>query len=106
MLLRGKKILVTGADGFIGSHLVEHLAGLGHDVRAFVLYNSIGSRGWLDAATLGKNVEFFAGDIRDAGSVHAAVQECQVVLHLAALVSIPYSYQAPESYIDTNIRGR
>jgi dTDP-glucose 4,6-dehydratase len=105
MRLEGKKILVTGADGFIGSHLVEHLAGRGHDVRAFVLYNSLGSRGWLDGASLGKNVEFFAGDIRDAGSVHSATRGCQVVFHLAALISIPYSYQAPESYIDTNIRG-
>jgi len=105
MQLKGKKILVTGADGFIGSHLVEHLAGLGHEVRAFVLYNSLGSRGWLDGASFGRNVEFFAGDIRDAGSVRTAVQGCQVVLHLAALISIPYSYRAPESYIDTNIRG-
>jgi len=105
MRLEGKKILVTGADGFIGSHLVEHLASLGHDVRAFVFYNSLGSRGWLDGASLGPKVEFFAGDVRDAGSVRSAVSGCQVVLHLAALISIPYSYQAPESYIDTNIRG-
>jgi NAD dependent epimerase/dehydratase len=105
MRLDGKKILVTGADGFIGSHLVEHLAGRGHDVRAFVFYNSIGSRGWLDGAALGKNVEFFAGDIRDAASVRTALRGCQVVMHLAALISIPYSYQAPESFIDTNIRG-
>ena len=105
MLLKNKKILVTGADGFIGSHLVEHLAGQGHDVRAFVLYNSFGSRGWLDSAPLARNVEFVAGDIRDAQSVHAAVQGCQVVMHLAALISIPYSYQAPESYLDTNVRG-
>jgi NAD dependent epimerase/dehydratase len=103
--LNGKKILVTGADGFIGSHLVEHLAAQGHDVRAFVLYNSIGSRGWLDSAQLPPSVEFVAGDIRDAQSVRAATQGCQVVLHLAALISIPYSYQAPESYLDTNVRG-
>lgn len=105
MRLADKKILVTGADGFIGSHLVEHLAGQGHQVRAFVLYNSLGSRGWLDTATLGGNVEFFAGDIRDAQSVRAAVQGCQVIMHLAALISIPYSYQSPESYLDTNVRG-
>lgn len=105
MLLKNKKILVTGADGFIGSHLVEHLAAQGHDVRAFVLYNSVGSHGWLDSAQLPASVEFVAGDIRDAQSVRAAVQGCQVVLHLAALISIPYSYRAPESYLDTNVRG-
>ena len=105
MLLKNRKILVTGADGFIGSHLVEHLAGQGHDVRAFVLYNSFDSRGWLDSAQLARGVEFVAGDIRDAQSVRAAVQGCQVILHLAALISIPYSYQAPESYLDTNVRG-
>ena len=105
MRLAKKKILVTGADGFIGSHLVEYLADQGHDVRAFVLYNSFGSRGWLDSAKLARSVEFAAGDIRDAQSVRAAMQGCQVVLHLAALISIPYSYQAPESYLDTNVRG-
>lgn len=105
MVLAGKKILVTGADGFIGSHLVEHLAAQGHAVRAFVLYNSLGSRGWLDSAPLGGNVEFLSGDIRDAQSVRAAVRGCQVVMHLAALISIPYSYQAPESFLDTNVRG-
>lgn len=105
MLLKNRKILVTGADGFIGSHLVEHLVGEGHDVRAFVLYNSFGSRGWLDSAQLARNVEFVAGDVRDMQSVRAAMQGCQVVLHLAALISIPYSYQAPESYLDTNVRG-
>ena len=105
MLLKNKKILVTGADGFIGSHLVEHLVAQGHDVKAFVLYNSLGSRGWLDSARLPAGVEFVAGDIRDAQSVRTAVQGCQVVLHLAALISIPYSYRAPESYLDTNVRG-
>jgi len=105
MLLKNKKILITGADGFIGSHLVEHLVSEGHDVRALVLYNSFGSRGWLDSATLQKKIEIVAGDIRDAQSVRAAVKGCDVVLHLAALISIPYSYQAPESYLDTNIRG-
>jgi NAD dependent epimerase/dehydratase len=105
MLLKGKKILVTGADGFIGSHLVEHLASEGHDVRAFVLYNSFGSRGWLDSASGDKKIEVAAGDIRDAQSVRAAVKGCHVVFHLAALISIPYSYQAPESFLDTNVRG-
>jgi NAD dependent epimerase/dehydratase len=105
VLLRNKKILVTGADGFIGSHLVEYLVGRGHDVRAFVLYNSFGSRGWLDSTQFAHDVEFVAGDIRDAQSVCAAMQGCQVVMHLAALISIPYSYQAPESYLDTNVRG-
>ena len=105
MLLKNRKILVTGADGFIGSHLVEHLVGHGHDVRAFVLYNSLGSRGWLESAQIARNVEFVAGDVRDVQSVRAAMQGCQVVLHLAALISIPYSYQAPESYLDTNVRG-
>lgn len=105
MRLEGKKILVTGADGFIGSHLVEHLAGQGHSVRAFVLYNSLGSRGWLDSAKLGPNVEFYAGDVRDAQSVRGAVRDCQVVMHLAALIAIPYSYLAPGSYVDTNVHG-
>ena len=105
MRLEDKKILVTGADGFIGSHLVEHLASEGRQVRAFVLYNSLGSRGWLDSASFDGNVEFVAGDIRDSQSVLGAMQGCQVVLHLAALISIPYSYQAPDSYLDTNVRG-
>src|SRR5713226_5524402 len=105
MLLKDKKILVTGADGFIGSHLVEHLVSLGYDVRAFVLYNSFGSRGWLDSASVDKKMEIVAGDIRDAQSVRSAVKGCQVVLHLAALISIPYSYHAPESFLDTNVRG-
>ena len=105
MQLGNKKILVTGADGFIGSHLVEHLTQGGCAVRAFVLYNSQGSRGWLDSSKVAGDVEFFAGDIRDAQSVRSAMQGCQVVLHLAALISIPYSYQAPESYLDTNVRG-
>lgn len=105
MVLENKKILVTGADGFIGSHLVEHLAGKGYDVRAFVLYNSLGSRGWLDSASLDRKVEVVSGDIRDAQSVRTAVHGCQVVLHLAALISIPYSYHAPESFLDTNVRG-
>ena len=102
-----QKILVTGADGFIGSHLVEHLVRLGHDVRAFVLYNSFNSWGWLDSGApdvVGK-FEVFAGDIRDPHGVRAAMQDCEVVLHLAALIGIPYSYHSPDTYVDTNIKG-
>jgi NAD dependent epimerase/dehydratase len=101
------KILVTGADGFIGSHLVEALLARGCDVRAFVLYNSFGSRGWLD--TLPKatkaGLDVFAGDIRDPHGVRAAMMGCSVVLHLAALIAIPYSYHSPDTYIDTNVKG-
>jgi dTDP-glucose 4,6-dehydratase len=101
------KILVTGADGFIGSHLVETLARSGCDVRAFVLYNSFNSRGWLDESDpdLTRNIEFVAGDIRDPDVVRLAVQGCDTVLHLAALIAIPFSYQAPAAYVDTNIKG-
>jgi dTDP-glucose 4,6-dehydratase len=105
MELERKKILVTGADGFIGSHLVETLVAEGHDVRAFVLYNSLGSHGWLDSSELQDKVEIVAGDIRDPLCVRNAVKGCDIVLHLAALISIPYSYRAPDSYVDTNIRG-
>jgi NAD dependent epimerase/dehydratase len=101
------KILVTGADGFIGSHLVEHLVRQGYDVRAFVLYNSFNSWGWLDSCApdvVGK-FEVFAGDIRDPHGVRAAMQDCDVVLHLAALIGIPYSYHSPDTYVDTNIKG-
>jgi len=102
-----QKILVTGADGFIGSHLVEHLVTAGHAVRAFVLYNSFGSAGWLDAidGDALKGVDVFPGDIRDPGRVKAAVAGCDRVLHLAALISIPYSYLAPHSFTDTNVGG-
>jgi dTDP-glucose 4,6-dehydratase len=98
------KILVTGADGFIGSHLVEELAKRGRSVRAFVMYNSFGSRGWLDTCDIG-DVEVMAGDIRDGRSVREAVRGCSVIMHLASLIAIPYSYESPESYLDTNIRG-
>lgn len=99
-----RRVLVTGADGFIGSHLVEALCAQGYPVRAFVMYNSFGSNGWLDTIAL-NDVEVIAGDIRDARSVREAVRGCPLVMHLAALIAIPYSYQCPESYLDTNVRG-
>jgi dTDP-glucose 4,6-dehydratase len=103
----GKKVLVTGADGFIGSHLVEGLVAEGAEVRAFVYYNSFGSAGWLDEtnAETRKTVQLFAGDIRDAGRVHEAVADREIVFHLASLIGIPYSYVAPQSYIETNVGG-
>src|SRR5689334_20588652 len=102
-----KKILVTGADGFIGSHLTEALVRAGHDVRAFVLYNSFSSWGWLDecAADVKGRFEVFAGDVRDPHGVRAAMQDCDAVLHLAALIAIPYSYHSPDTYVDTNVKG-
>lgn len=102
-----KKILVTGADGFIGSHLTEALVRQGYDVRAFVLYNSFNSWGWLDqcAPDIKGQFEVLSGDIRDPHGVKQAMQGCDVVLHLAALVAIPYSYHSPDSYVDTNIKG-
>lgn len=102
-----KKILVTGADGFIGSHLTEALVREGHDVRAFVLYNSFNSWGWLDHAdqSIRKNLDVFAGDIRDPHGVKESMKGCDVVLHLAALIAIPYSYHSPDTYIDTNVKG-
>lgn len=101
------KILVTGADGFIGSHLTEELVRRGHDVRAFVLYNSFGSWGWLDhcGAELKGKFEVFAGDIRDPHGVKEAMRGCDTVLHLAALIAIPYSYHSPDTYVDTNVKG-
>ena len=100
-------VLVTGADGFIGSHLVEALVRSGHRVRAFVFYNSFGSRGWLDStpADVMDGVEIVAGDVRDPYGVREAVRSCDVVFHLAALIGIPYSYIAPEAYVETNVRG-
>ena len=101
------KILVTGADGFIGSHLVELLLKEGYDVKAFCFYNSFGSKGWLD--TLSEKtlnlIDIFFGDIRDPSSVKEAMKDCTHVFHLAALISIPYSYIAPKSYLDTNVYG-
>ncbi len=101
------KILVTGADGFIGSHLVETLVRDGHDVRAFVYYNSFNSWGWLDRAApdVAGQFEVVAGDIRDPHGVDAAVAGCDAVLHLAALIAIPFSYQAPDAYVQTNVTG-
>jgi dTDP-glucose 4,6-dehydratase len=107
MDLHGKKILVTGADGFIGSHLTEELVRRGHDVRAFVMYNSFNSWGWLDGSPpdIGASLEVFAGDIRDPHGVREAMKGCDVVLHLAALIAIPYSYHSPDTYVDTNVKG-
>lgn len=103
----GKKILVTGADGFIGSHLTEFLVEQGCDVRAFVYYNSFNSWGWLDSLpekTI-KRIEVFPGDIRDPHGVEKAMKGCYLVFHLAALIAIPFSYHSPDSYVETNIRG-
>ena len=101
------KILVTGADGFIGSHVVETLVKSGHDVRAFVLYNSFNSWGWLDESdkSIRDSIDIFAGDIRDPHGVDKAVEKQDVILNLAALIAIPYSYHSPDTYIDTNIKG-
>lgn len=101
------RILVTGADGFIGSHLVEELVRRGHNVRAFVLYNSFNSWGWLDESPrdIRSNLDVFAGDIRDPNGVRQAMKDCDIVLHLAALIAIPYSYHSPDTYIDTNVKG-
>lgn len=107
MKLNKNKILVTGADGFIGSHLTEKLVRCGYDVRAFVFYNSFNSWGWLDHSDpkIKKDLDIFAGDVRDPHGVKQAMKGCEVVFHLAALISIPYSYHSPDSYIDTNIKG-
>ena len=101
------KILVTGADGFIGSHLTEALIAAGHDVRAFVQYNSFNSWGWLDhsPAEIRADLDVFAGDVRDLHGVQTAMKGCDTVLHLAALITIPYSYHSPASYVETNVSG-
>ncbi len=102
-----KKVLVTGADGFIGSHLVEELLKDGYDVRAFVLYNSFGTWGWIDTfpKELVDKIDIFSGDVRDPNAVRKAMQGMDAVLHLAALIAIPYSYYAPDAYVDTNVKG-
>ena len=107
MLFAGKKVLVTGADGFIGSHLVEELINNGATVKAFVYYNSFNSYGWLDTVSkeIKNKIEFFSGDIRDPNGVREAMKEVDIVFHLAALIAIPFSYHSPDSYIDTNVKG-
>jgi NAD dependent epimerase/dehydratase len=107
MKIRGKAVLVTGADGFIGSHLVENLMKEGCRVKAFVFYNSFSSLGWLDTFPrhLIDNIELILGDIRDPNGIETAVKGCDVVFHLAALIAIPFSYNSPDCYVDTNIKG-
>ncbi len=102
-----KKVLVTGADGFIGSHLCESLLENGYDVRAFVYYNSFNSWGWLDSLDKNKKskIDIFSGDIRDPNGVREAMKGIDEVFHLAALIAIPFSYHSPDSYVDTNIKG-
>jgi len=102
-----KKILVTGADGFIGSHLTEELVKQGYDVKAFVYYNSFNSWGWIDSLPkeIKTKIEIFSGDIRDPNGVRTAMEGCDTVFHLAALIGIPFSYHSQDSYIDTNIKG-
>lgn len=107
MNLSTSKILVTGADGFIGSHLTEELVRRGHKVKAFTYYNSFNSWGWLDQSSpeIQKELEVFSGDIRDPHGVKNAMADCDVVLHLAALIAIPFSYHSPDTYVETNIKG-
>ncbi|MGG3563603.1 NAD-dependent 4,6-dehydratase LegB [Neobacillus rhizosphaerae] len=102
-----RKVLVTGADGFIGSHLTEELVRQGYQVRPFVYYNSFNSWGWLDSSSkeIKNELDVFAGDIRDPHGVKEAMKGCDTVLHLASLIAIPYSYHSPDTYVDTNIKG-
>ena len=101
------KVLVTGADGFIGSHLTEELVKKGYEVRAFVYYNSFNTWGWLDTLPedIMEHVEIFQGDVRDPNGVRVAMQDIAAVFHLAALIAIPFSYHSPDTYVDTNIKG-
>ena len=101
------QVIVTGSEGFIGSHLTEELVKRGHKVRAFVCYNSFNSWGWLDRIDpkVLAEIEVIAGDVRDAQSIGKAIEGCETVFHLAALIAIPFSYSAPELYIDTNVKG-
>ncbi len=107
MELTGKRVLITGADGFIGSHLTEALLAAGCSVRAFVFYNSFNSWGWLDTLPddVRARLDVFAGDVRDPNGVRTAMRDVEVVFHLAALIAIPFSYHSPDSYVDTNVRG-
>jgi len=107
MNLKNKKVLVTGADGFIGSHLVQALLNEGCSVKAFCYYNSFNSWGWMDTFPKEElnRIEVFTGDIRDPNGVKTAMKDIEIVFHLAALIAIPYSYHSPDSYVDTNIRG-
>lgn len=107
MELKGKKVLITGADGFIGSHLTERLVSLGCEVRALSYYNSFGKWGWLDKIDAGAlaAIEVVSGDIRDPAFVRSIARDVEVIFHLAALIAIPYSYSAPDSYVQTNVTG-
>ncbi|MCP4673737.1 MAG: SDR family NAD(P)-dependent oxidoreductase, partial [Desulfobacula sp.] len=107
MEITNKKILITGADGFIGSHLTEKLVKKGCRVKVFVFYNSFNSWGWLDhlPKEITQQIEIFSGDIRDPFGVAAAAKNCDMIFHLAALIAIPYSYHSPATYIDTNVKG-
>lgn len=102
-----KKILITGADGFIGSHLTEELVKCGHKVKAFIYYNSFNSWGWLDKLSneIMNEIEVFTGDVRDPNGVREAMKGIDEVFHLAALIAIPFSYHSPDTYVDTNIKG-
>lgn len=100
-----KKVLITGAGGFIGSHLTEKLSSLGYNVKAFVHYNSRNFWGWLDSSACKEKIEVISGDVRDADIVRHAMRDVEIVFHLAALIGIPYSYHSPEAYVDTNIKG-
>ena len=107
MDLAGKRVVVTGADGFIGSHLTEALLAHGCEVRAFCFYNSFGSLGWLDTvpSATREALDIFMGDIRDPNGVRSALRDAEAVFHLAALIGIPFSYHSPDSYVDTNVKG-
>lgn len=105
MSWKNRKVLVTGAGGFIGSHLTERLVNEGANVRALVRYNSAGTHGWLDNSPVRKDIDVIAGDICDRDRVREAMQGVSIVFHLAALITIPYSYHAPASYVRTNIEG-